>query len=1006
MELGIIAALGYLGNKINNFPNENSNSNNHNINLTYNNENKERVNNIMFEKSSIIEDSKYPDKTNIINNSIKSIKNISPNYKSMSSTNSLKMFESFNQSLNNNHNSYEDQFKPLIFDNKKTPVSSNNLHKTLKKNVKKEKNLNLNNSFSLFDNKSIDMTYNIISQDNFTHDNMVPHYSKGQMINEYNEQTLSHKMDLFTGSSRNFYPKRELLQENFTPVQKDVNLIGTSKSKTDILESYYIPSKERRNELSFEQINVGPGLNLNPHQTTRPDNSRYDDFRPLPKATNELRSADRPKESYKSQVIPGKRGDRRSVIGETFKRRPDKTKENKPSEYQRSGGIIKKDKNRNPVILKNTNRRESRQIIGPSRFKQNRASNKNISKTKPSTKRENFSSIPSNVNTVVKGFDTNKKSFNILETRRNTTEHNEYAGGPSKLEFGGKKYDPNDLPKQTKKQTTIYNEQYGTITGPDANKSYDPKDVMAPNMRDITTFNNNRGYMGRSDTNKNQSYDPRDRPDITNRDILQYNDVGNTRGVENKTQSYNPDNVLRETNRNTTQYNNEIGNTRGVENKVISHDPTYLLRQTNRDTTQYNNLSGNARGVENKTQTHNPSNILNTTNRELTQMNSNGFMTGNKNYTQTHINDMLNSTLRESQNDYPLTNVKGGVNKTQYYDSSDVSRTTGKEGLIYNNNVINTKGEVNKTQYYNPNDVARYTGNEDFIYNNQSAVTKGMVNKNQSFNPEDMLNVTNREQTVYTKDLSHAKNDINKPHYYNPDDVTKNTIRELTTITERSGNIMSSNNKSKVFNPNDIPAATLKELLIKQYHMGIAEGNVKFSPTFNPEDIPATTLKEMCVINNYLSTAQNKNDRGGYLSSKYEAPETLRQLIQILRFGGAFGDQKPKNYGAEKNMEIDERKEKLIQSRDPTNRKHNIVPNTNINLGNTKLRNENNLDRFPVKSNFNLGNNLPTKYTKNVYKNEDSNRLNPDILNQLNENPLVNNIVNNKKNDNNPNCNN
>jgi hypothetical protein len=37
--------------------------------------------------------------------------------------------------------------------------------------------------------------------------------------------------------------------------------------------------------------------------------------------------------------------------------------------------------------------------------------------------------------------------------------------------------------------------------------------------------------------------------------------------------------------------------------------------------------------------------------------------------------------------------------------------------------------------------------------------------------------------------------------------------------------------------------------------------------------------------------------------------------------------------------------------------------------------------------------NLPAVYKSNNYRQEESNRLNPEILNQLNNNPLVNNVV-------------
>ena len=76
----------------------------------------------------------------------------------------------------------------------------------------------------------------------------------------------------------------------------------------------------------------------------------------------------------------------------------------------------------------------------------------------------------------------------------------------------------------------------------------------------------------------------------------------------------------------------------------------------------------------------------------------------------------------------------------------------------------------------------------------------------------------------------------------------------------------------------------------------------------------------------------------GYLSNKQYAPETLRQLYQILRFGGVLGDTGPRSYSAEENMQIDDKKQNSLVLPEPTNRKHDVIPGKN-NLGNYDLKN-------------------------------------------------------------------
>ena len=194
---------------------------------------------------------------------------------------------------------------------------------------------------------------------------------------------------------------------------------------------------------------------------------------------------------------------------------------------------------------------------------------------------------------------------------------------------------------------------------------------------------------------------------------------------------------------------------------------------------------------------------------------------------------------------------------------------------------------------------------------------------------------------------------------------------------------------------------TLKELIIfNEYEFGIANGIINKNVAFNPYDIPAETLKDMVIYNDYLQGANPVNEGSGYLTSQIQIPETLRQLVSIIRFEAALGNKAPKDYTAEKNMVIDDKKEKIIHSRYPTNKKSDQVP-TKSNIGDINLRSNVNIEREQIMDRNNYYNNnyqIPTNYAlKN--NNDRDDRLNPNILNQLNDNPLVNNLVFQKNDD-------
>ena len=938
MELGILGTLGYLGNNYQSVNKEDEIENNyHPINLVYHDDNYEKNINKIESKNHLIKKASDPIRSNIINNSIKPINKISLNYKDMNSNfyqenvknldNSL-MFESFNDNLNNSNQSYSDQFKPLKFDNKSKPSSVNQGHKSIDRNKFNsiERSLALGNEYSFF-NTQDDMTYGIVKEKDFKHNNMVPHFSKKQMINDYNEQTFAHKVDIFSGSSRNFIPKKEELLENFAPVQKNVSLVNGSQNTLEFQKGYYLPSREKRNILPFEQEQVGPGLNLDPNQSIRADGGRHEEYRPLPKSVDELRSSDRPKVTYKGVMKPGQKGQKGRTIGKVFKRRPEKTKEMKPEDYQRSGGEFKKHASRDPVILKNTSRKESKPMIGPAKSNYNRNSNKNSGKITESSKKEGSGYDPINVKNKIDKINQNQCSYNISKTQRDSTADTKHPTHPHKFSLGVVNFNPHDLPRQTIKQTTLYNSHSGTANGPEANMAYNPIDIPKETIRQTTGFSKLSGTANGPEANM----------------------------------SYNPEDIMRKTTKQTTLFNKESGYANGPEANM-SYNPEDIMRKTTKQTTVFNKDSGYANGPETN-MTYNPNDIARKTTKQTTIFNNQGGFA-----------------------DGPETVIS--------YNPDDLARVTRKETLLFNEQAGYADGP-NTNIAYDPNDLVRNTKREDSTFVEQAGHARG-DNRNKAYDPDDLLRMTQRQGMSNTEYAGHARDTNDAPLTYNPNDLLKPTTREQTGAVERNGQLRGENVKPIAFDPTDIPAKTLKELLVTQYELGIAQGIINKGTAFNPNDVPAQTLKEMVVINKHLSNANQKDSKGGYLSNKYQVPATLRQLIQILRFGTAFGDEAPRDYSAAKNMEMDDRKEIAIQNREPTNRKHDVIPTTRTNLGNVDLKENINVLRTPVmdRSNYHSNNfNLPSVYSSNNHRQEESNRLNPEILNQLNNNPLVNNVV-------------
>jgi hypothetical protein len=869
MELALLGSLIYLGNKITNKDEESVVKEDHKVKLLYNNSEEKSIKKKEDEIGKIVEASKDPVKNNIINNSIKSVNNISLNYKDMNSKfyeknkNMLKdseMYESFNNL------SYENQFKPLTFDNVSNPLPAS-FNKTQNstekgKKISIERDLALGNGYSYIDNQ---MNYGVTKNDELTHDNMVPHFSKKQIINDYNEQTFAHRMELFSGSSKNFTPKKELLSENFSPLQKDVNLVNGSQNNIELLKGYYLPSSEKRNILPFEQQQIGPGLNLDPSQTTRPDGGSFEEYRPMPKTVDQLRSDDNPKITFEGVMKSGQKGSKSGIIGQVYKRGPEKTRELRVDDLQKMGGEYKKEKSRDKVILKDTSRKTSDMLIGGAKYHHDNVSRKNESKVKESSKKENHFVDFTNFKSIIDKVRSNLDSYTVTKNQRYDTSTLN-LNPPNRYSLGVVKFDPHDLAKKTIKETTSNNQQSGHV------------------KHDI--------------------------------------------------------------------------------NNVKIYNPNDMLKTTKKETTSFNEQTGYAKGEINNTQFYNPNDIPNRTQREDISINQN------------------------------YLNTKSNVNNSLVYDPNNVPNRTQREDISINQNLLNNRAEVNKPLIYDPNDIPNRTIREDTIFNENLLNNRAEVNKPLIYDPNDIPNRTIREDTIFNENVLNNRADINRSTSYNPNELAKETIKEMDVINDRSGNVIG-DIKNKTFNPNDIPAKTLKELIVNEYEYGIAQGTINKGVSFNPYDIPAETLKEMIVYNEFIRGANPTNEGGGYLTSQVQVPETLRQLVSILRFNGALGNQAPKDYTAEKNMTIDQKREKIIQSRNPTDRKHNELP-TKSNIGNINLRSNNNIERKQIMDRNNYYNNnyqIPTNYTLKQNNDKDD-RLEPNmLLNQLNDNPLVNNLV-------------
>ena len=257
-----------------------------------------------------------------------------------------------------------------FFTNSANPVSTNQIPYGMNQNLRNKPHQSTNNFIEQMENRDAgvgngncngnsqvysELTGGYMNKNDFKHNNMVPFFKKSTQNTEtFQNQNL---LDFHTGRDQFFHPKRER-KPMFAPTPDLGHVCGAPAPQDRELERY-IASAKKQNELPFEKIRVGPGLNKG--FTGAPTGGFHDltqrDYA-MPKSTDQLRTANNPKLQYKGRVTSGKSDiDNRGMIGQVIKTTPDSFYINDGVEraFTTTGAYVK-DTQRPTVLIKDTNR--------------------------------------------------------------------------------------------------------------------------------------------------------------------------------------------------------------------------------------------------------------------------------------------------------------------------------------------------------------------------------------------------------------------------------------------------------------------------------------------------------------------------------------------------------------------------------------------------------------------------------------------------------------------------
>jgi len=367
------------------------------------------------------------------------------------------------------------------------------------------------------------LTGNNIPSQEFTHSNTVPFFGSN-----VKQSMLSNKrvVNSYTGSD--LYTNKRESEPLFNPNNKQETTYGAQDVNQDI-QNRYIPSKFRSNELSFDQVRVGTGLNGGYNACGK--DGFHQMYRAMPKSVDELRTKSNPKIVFNGRKVPGKAtNDKRGLQGCVIKKTPDTAFEQSPSQYLVTTGAVIKERQQPTIVLRDTNRKDSMEYIpsadpntkessarplyrksdkecfetsGPRNLHEESAwtdidfGDYGLKGTHFPPNERDCTTVPtpaSNFNSVVKAIIAPVLDIFRYTKKQNAIGNIREAGNVGTSQVTKNiMYDATDVARTTIKETTIDNDRMGQLSGPLKLTTYDPDDIARRTIKETTTDNEYEG---------------------------------------------------------------------------------------------------------------------------------------------------------------------------------------------------------------------------------------------------------------------------------------------------------------------------------------------------------------------------------------------------------------------------------------------------------------------------------------------------------------------------------
>ena len=329
--------------------------------------------------------------------------------------------------------------------------------------------------------------------------------------------------------------------------------------------------------------------------------------------------------------------------------------------------------------------------------------------------------------------------------------------------------------------------------------------------------------------------------------------------------------------------------------------------------------------------------------------------------------------------------------------NNDIAKPTQRPSTNYNE-AANISNDIKNGMVYN-DDIAKPTIKQTTLISTYSAMVTNPITQSYARDAKEIAKMTLREGMDNTQYVGHLSSLVDNTYVRDYTDIAKTTTRQQTENTQYIGNINSQDNeKTYVKDYNDIAKATTRQQTENTQYIGHLNSLINestYSKDYN--DTAKPTIRQTTLVATPGGRVSNIS-AGNYTNITDDMKKTIKETTLLKDYKGvAHGEIEQKiSHEAASNMSCDDRREISTYNRPANGKGDDYGPY--INEATVQLNEPILYSHFPNPLKNLDYSVMPSTVIKNIRPVIESSSyyINPNFINTLKNNPLVNDMFHQK----------